>query len=202
MAPAFQFLRLGEPLAFAIHHQLCVVDESDSLRLGKLLGSLSYKVDVRTLIQNQPCGVDRITQALDAGDSAGTQVGAIHEQGVHLNAAIARKEAAEPRVEGIVIFKNSDCLFDGVESLGSGVEQRIPGRESLGHAVLVSLHHVVRDIPGAAVDQKNRRSWHLFILAASGGGEICNRGGGIDEQGEPNDLVSRGKAVNPRCGTP
>ena len=86
---------------------------------GEFFGSLADEVDVRALVEHQARGLDGIAQALDAGDSAGAKGGAVHEEGVELDAAVAGEEAAAPGVEGGVVFEYGDGGFDGVDGGGS-----------------------------------------------------------------------------------
>ncbi len=89
----------------------------------KSLCSGTDEVDVRAFIQHQPRRANRIAQPLDAGDSAGAQIRAVHQQGVHLHAAILRQKRAASGVEGLVVFHDGDRGLDRIDGTRSLFEQ-------------------------------------------------------------------------------
>ena len=111
----FVSLRLCEAFAFAVEDELGVVDQGHAVGGGELFGSLGDEVDVRALVEDEAGGLDGVAQALDAGDSAGAEGGAVHEEGVELDAAFAGEEAAASGVEGGVVFEFGDSGFDSVD---------------------------------------------------------------------------------------
>ena len=91
----------------------------------------------------------------DAGDAAGSEGGAVHEEGVELDAAFAGEEGAATGVEGGVVFEDGDGGFDGVGGAAAVFENGVAGGEGVGDAALVVFGHLRWDGPGAAVDEQD-----------------------------------------------
>jgi len=108
-------LGMGEALAFAVEDEFGVVDEGHAVSLGELLCAVADEVDVGTLLKDQARGLDGVAEALDAGNTAGLHAAAVHEQGIHLDAAIGGEEAAPAGIEGGVVFKDGNGGFNGIE---------------------------------------------------------------------------------------
>ena len=82
--------------------------------------------------------------------------GAIHDQGVELDFAFAIEETSAAGVESLVIFHYDDRCFGGVERGAAFLKHAPSGGDSIPDAVQVCLNHIIRNSPGAAVDEKNR----------------------------------------------
>ena len=121
---------------------------------GEVFGSLGDEVDVRALIEDEAGGLDGVAQALDAGDSAGAEGGAVHDEGVELDAAVAGEEAAASGVEGSVVFEVGDGGFDSVDGGGPALEEGIASLEGIEDALFVGVEHVVGNGPGSAVNDE------------------------------------------------
>ena len=72
-------LGVGQVMALAIDHQFRIVDEGHAVFRSEGLGAGADKIDVRAKIQDEAGGMNGIAEALDTGDAAGTQGGAIHQ---------------------------------------------------------------------------------------------------------------------------
>ena len=142
---------LLEAETFAVEDQLPVVDEGHAVAGGEGLGAGSYEVDVRTLIEDEAGGLDGIADVLDTGYAAGAEGGAIHEQGVELNAAVGGKEAAATGVEGGIVLKDGDGGFYGVGGAASPVEDGVAGLKGATDTTQVVFGHIGRDSPGSTV---------------------------------------------------
>ena len=146
-------LGLGEAIAFAFQDEFGVVNQGHAVLLGEILGSGADEVDVRALVEDEARGLDWIAEAFDAGDPAGAERCAIHEQGVELDVAVAGEKAASAGVEGLVVFKDSDSGFYGLDGGGAVFEEGVADGERIGDAEPVGFDHVVGDGPGTAVDE-------------------------------------------------
>jgi hypothetical protein len=104
-----------QALNLARNDQIFVAAEVDAMLCGKALCAFADEVNVWTVRKNSSRGANGIANALDAPDSTGAQARAIHDEGIHLHAAFAIEEAAAARVEGLVVFHDDDCFFDGIE---------------------------------------------------------------------------------------
>ena len=149
-------LGLGEALQFAIENEFGVLDEIHSVGVGKLLGAGADEIDVRTFFKDEPGGLDRVAEPLDAGDATGFHAATVHNEGVELDPAIRGEEAAATCVEGGVIFKDSDGGFNGVKCRTAEGEDLVAGFEGIADTDLVGGGGVRGDGPGTAVDEKCR----------------------------------------------
>ena len=122
---------------------------------GETLRSGADEVDVGALVEDEAGGLDGVLEALDAGDAAGAEVFAVHQQGVELDAAVAGEEGAAAGVEGVVVFHDGDGGFDGVDGGAAALERGPAGGEGVGDAALVGGDGVVGHGPGAAVDEED-----------------------------------------------
>ena len=114
------------------------------------------EVDVGGLLEDQARGLDGIAEALDAGDAAGAQVGAVHEEGVELDTAVAGEEGAAAGVEGVVVFHDGDGGLDGVDRGAAAGESGPTGSEGGGDSAFVGGYGIVGHGPGSAVDEEDR----------------------------------------------
>ena len=83
-------LGFGEAVALAIEDEFGVVDQGHAVLVGEIFGSCADEVDMRALVEDEAGGLDGVAEAFDAGYSAGAKRGAVHEEGVELDAALAR----------------------------------------------------------------------------------------------------------------
>jgi hypothetical protein len=108
-------LGMGEALAFAVEDEFGVLDEGHAVGPGELLGAIADEVDVGALLKDQAGGLDGVAEMLDAGHTASLHAASVHEQGVHLDAAIGGKETAAAGIEGGIVFKDGDSGFNGID---------------------------------------------------------------------------------------
>src|SRR5262249_48650920 len=144
----------------AVKHQFPVFDELHAVRLSELFGTLTDEIHMGTFVEHQPRCANGIAQALDTGYATGAHGAAVHEECIELHTAIAGKEAATSSMECIVIFEDGNCGFNRIDSRRAFAEQSITSGQSIGHAALVRVDHVIGNSPGAAVDQEYRCMWH------------------------------------------
>jgi len=147
-------LGFTQALAFAVEHELDIINESHAVGLGELLSAGADKVDMRRFLQHETRGLDGVAQALDAGDAAGFHAASVHEQGVKLNAAVGCEEAAAAGVEGGVVFKNGDGCFNGVDGRAADGEDGIAGFQGAAYAEFMGGCGVGGNGPCAAVDEE------------------------------------------------
>src|ERR1700719_4652575 len=107
---------------------------------------------MRAVTKNFSGGAHRVAQALDATDAAPAQGRAVHDESVELHFAISIQETAAAGIECLVVFKNNDSLFDRVESRAAAFQHAPSSGGCITHAAEVRLDHVIRNIPGAAVN--------------------------------------------------
>jgi hypothetical protein len=120
-------------------------------------GTLADEIDVRTFFENEFAGAHGILDALDAADSAGAKRMAFHEHGIELDFAIAVEEGSAAGIESVIVFEGCDGFFDGVEGGAALFEGAPAGSDGILNAIDVGFDHGVWDVPGAAVDKKDRR---------------------------------------------
>ena len=121
---------------------------------GEALGAFGDEVNVRAIAQDFAGGAHGIAQSFDAADAASAEGGAVHDEGVELDFAVAVEEAAAAGIEGFVVFHHDDRCFDGVEG-GAAALQRVPACGCrVADALEVGVDHVIGDGPGAAVNDQ------------------------------------------------
>jgi hypothetical protein len=115
--------------------------------------------------------VNGVAQALDAGDAAsahGAACATVHEKCVELDPAIAGEKGASARVEGLIVFEDGDSSFNGIDGGGATIEQGVAGEECTADAAAVGFDGVVRNGPGAAMDEENGLGWHANFSSYMG----------------------------------
>ena len=150
----FGLLEGVEAGLFAGDDEVHVLAELHAVLAGEALGSGAHEVDVRAFVEDEAGSADGVTEAFDAGDAAGAKIGAVHEEGVELDAAIAGEEAAATGVEGVVIFHDDDGGFDSGDGGATGLEDSVSGGEGVGDTVLVGGDRVVGHGPCSAMDDE------------------------------------------------
>jgi hypothetical protein len=148
-------LGMGEALAFAVEDEFGVVDEGHAVSLSELLCAVADEVDVGTLLKDQARGLNRVAEALDAGNTTGLHAAAVHEQGVHLNAAIGGEEAAPAGIEGGVVFKDGNGSFNGIEGGTATGKKGVAGFKGVADAGFMSNSVGGGNGPCAAVNEKS-----------------------------------------------
>src|SRR2546423_7334924 len=146
-------LRLTQPDALALDHQLGIFAQLHAVLLSKDLCPFSNKINMRALTQYQPRCPDRIADSLHAANATGAKCGSIHDQRIHLHAAVAGKKAAVSGVEDIVFFHHHYSFFHGLER-SAALGQDVPASvECLAYSVLVRFRHLIRNGPGPAMNK-------------------------------------------------
>ena len=148
-------LGLGKALALAVEDQVGVVDEGHAVGVGKLLGSGSDEVDVRTFFKDEAGGLNGIAQALDAGHAAGLHAASVHEKSVELDATVGGEKAAATGVESGIVFEDGHGGFYSVEGGAGALEDGEAGFEGVLDAAQVGGVVGWGDGPGTAMDEEN-----------------------------------------------
>jgi len=148
------YLRIAETQALAFEDELDVIDEFHPMRLREPFSTVADEVDVGAFFEDQARGVDRIAEALDAGDAAGFHAASVHEEGVELYAAVGGEKAAAPSVEGGIVFEEGDGCFDGIDGRATTCQDFVPDLEGAAHAGFVCGCGVGRNGPCAAMNQE------------------------------------------------
>ena len=120
----------------------------------ELLGAVSGQQHVFTFFENQPGKPDRIAYPFDGDDSSGLESGAVHEDRVELNFAVAIWVGSNARVEYGFIFEFDDRLLARVER-GAAVPENTPSSiQSALETSLADLNEVQWNVPRAAVNHE------------------------------------------------
>lgn len=118
-----------EAVAFAVEHEVPVVNESHTVRSGEFFRAIADEIDMRTLFKHQPGSEDGIANSLDASHAAGFHAAAVHEERVELNAAVGGEEASPAGVERGIIFEEDNGGLYGIEGGASTSEDFEAGLE-------------------------------------------------------------------------
>ena len=81
----------------------------------KTLSSRTDKVNVRRLLENEARCANRVAQSLHTRDAPGTQGRSVHQQRIHLHAAVTRQKGAATGVKGVVVLHCHHGLFDRLD---------------------------------------------------------------------------------------
>ncbi len=144
-----------EALALAGDDEFGVVDQGHPVLGGEALGAGADEVDVRRPVEDQTSCLDGVAQALDAGHAAGAEIGAVHQQGVELNPAVAGEKGAAAGVEGVVVFHDGDGGLDGLDSGTAAGEHGPADVEGMGDAALMGGYGGLGNRPGTAMNEQN-----------------------------------------------
>lgn len=98
--------------------------------------------------------VNGIPDALDGSDSARLERGAVHDDGVELNATIPIEMRADSSVENNVIFEDSDCGFNSVERRAILSEYFATGFEGALDARAAIRDGSIGNVPCSTVDDE------------------------------------------------
>jgi hypothetical protein len=145
-------LILAQAVDLAGDDQVFVFAKRNAVLGGEFLRAFSDEVNVRTLTQNLAGGADGIAQMLDASYASGAERGAIHDERVELDAAVAVEEAAPSGVESLVIFHDHDGFLDRIEGRAATLEHAPSSSQRVVHSADVGLDHVIGHGPSSAVN--------------------------------------------------
>ena len=150
-------LAATEPgFAFGGRNEGFRVAKGNAVRAGEILRALGDEHHVGASFQDRAGGLDRIFDAAQAGDGAGTEGGGVHDDGVAFHVAVEGEVRAISRVEKGIVLEDDDGGFDRVERVAAVFEDSPAGLESAEAAGFTGVDGVIGDIPGAAVNDERR----------------------------------------------
>src|SRR6266446_772373 len=147
---------------FARNNQVFVPAQRDAVLGGESLRAFGDEIDVRAFTEDLARGADGVGDAFHASYTSSSKSTAVHDEGVELDLAIAIEEAAAAGVEGLVVFHDDYGFFDCVEGRAAALEDAPSSSGGVADAIEMSVHHVIGNGPGAAVDDQNRIDWQTF----------------------------------------
>ena len=80
------------------------------------------------------------------------QRGAVHDERIELYFAVAIEKAAAAGIKGLVVFHDDHGFFDGIKRRSAAFEHPPARSHGVAHAVEMSFDHVIRNGPGAAMN--------------------------------------------------
>ena len=144
----------GGPLGFA--HQFFRLTEVDSLFFREALRAIGDEHHVRTIFEDFAGDLNGVLYALQAGSGACAKRCAVHDDGVAFDAAVKIEMRAVTGVEDGIVLEDHDGGFDGVES-GTAARKNGPaGSEGAMAAGFARVDGIVRNVPGAAMNNESR----------------------------------------------
>jgi len=121
---------------------------------GETFGAFANKHHVRTICQDSASQANGVSNALQCGCGAGTQSGAIHDDGVAFDAAIEIEMRTESGVEDRIVLQHDDGGFDRIKR-GAAAGENGPSRgESAVTAGFAGLDGFVGNIPRTAMNDQ------------------------------------------------
>ncbi len=132
------------------------VAERDALLYREAFGTLGDEHHVRAVFQDGAGETDGVAHALQRGDGAGTECGAVHDDGVAFDAAIEIQVRAEAGIENRLVFEDDDGGFDGIERGAARAKHGPASGKGAMAAGFARVDGFVGDIPGSAVNDERR----------------------------------------------
>ena len=123
---------------------------------GEALGAFADEHHVRAILEDFAGESNGIADALQRGRGAGAERGAVHDDGVALDAAVEIQVGAVAGVEDRIVFEDDNGGLDGVESGAAGREDGPAGGQGALAAGLAGVDSFVGDVPCAAVNDQLR----------------------------------------------
>ena len=128
---------------------------------GELFSARAHEHHVFAFFHDLSGQADGIANPLDRGDRAGLQGGAIHNDGIELDVALAVQVRTHTRVEDRVFFQDNDRCFDGIDRSAASRKNFPAGFEGPAATFAARNNRGVRNIPCAAVD--DQRWFHRVV---------------------------------------
>src|ERR1700756_3087571 len=110
---------------------------------------------MRAVTQDFARSANGIRNLFHAAHASGTKRSAVHNQRIELNLAIAIEEAATASVKRLVVLHDDDRFLYGIQCRSATLEHTPASGNCSPHAAQMCLYHVIRNGPGAAVDEQN-----------------------------------------------
>jgi len=123
---------------------------------GEFFRTSADQHHVLAFFVHPPGQTNRIGDAFDGSHGAGFERGAIHQNGIELNLAIAIQMRADACIERGIILEENNGRFDGVNRLAARTENLPTCFEGGADALPAVLDCFVRYVPGAAVNDEGR----------------------------------------------
>jgi hypothetical protein len=130
--------------------------ERNAVLFGETFGAFGDKHHVRRIFQDSASQANGVSNALQCRDGAGTERGAIHDDGVAFDAAIEIEVRAESGVEDGIVFQHNDGSFDRVKRGAAPGEKRPSRGESAATAGVTGFDGLIGNIPGTAMNDQRR----------------------------------------------
>ena len=138
--------------AFTIVDEIFGLTKRNAVRGGKFFRACGDEHHVIGMFEDAAGEANGIVNVFDGGDGAGFEGGAVHEDGVELDMAVAIEVRAEAGVKCGVVFEDDDGGFDRVDGGAAGGEDFPTCFEGAANAGAAIGEGFVGDIPCAAVD--------------------------------------------------
>ena len=147
---------LEPSLALGFADELLGFAKRNSLLRCEALRPFCHQHHVRTIVQDGSGKPNGVLHALQCRGRPGTQRRAIHDHGVALHAAVQIQMGTVACVENRVVFQYHDSGFDGVESIATFRKDGPAGSQGALTARFTGIDGLVRNVPGAAVNNQSR----------------------------------------------
>ena len=150
------FSALEPSLVLDLADELLGFAKGNALLCCEALRPFCHQHHVRTILQDGSGQPNGILYALQCAGRPGTERRAIHDHGVALHAAVPIQVRAVAGVENRIVFQYHDRGFDGLESIAAFRKDGPSGSKSALTTGLAAIDGLVRNVPGAAVNDHSR----------------------------------------------
>lgn len=155
---SLSLFRLLEPLALAIKDEFGVLNEGHAICMSELFSASADEVNVRALLEDETRGLNRIAEALYAGDSSCLHSSAIHDKRIKLDATVRGEEASPASIKGGIVFHNCNCSLDCVDRSAAASKHGVSGLKGVTNTGFMGSCSILGNCPCSAVDNQN---WFL-----------------------------------------
>ena len=132
------------------------IAEPDAMGAGKLFGAFGDEHHVGAFFEDGAGSLNGIFDTAQTRDGAGAERGGVHDDGVTFDVAVEGEMGAEAGIEDGIVFEDDDGGFDGVERVATSFENFPACFESAKAAGFAGVNGIIRNIPGAAVNNERR----------------------------------------------
>jgi len=150
-------LAAAEPgFTFGRRDEIFGIAERNAVRGREVFRPFGDEHHMGALFEDRAGGLNGIFHPAQARDGAGAERGGVHDDGVAFDVAVEGEMGAEAGVENRIVFEDDDGGFDGIERVATAFENFPACFESAKAAGFAGVNGIIRNIPGAAVNNERR----------------------------------------------
>jgi hypothetical protein len=122
--------------------------------MGETFGAFGDQHHMRTIFEDFAGEAHGIAHVLKSGDSAGTESGAVHDDGVTFNFAVEIEMGSVASVKNGIVFQDHDSRFNGVERGSASFQNAPPSGQGSFATGFTGEDGRIGNIPSTAMDDQ------------------------------------------------